>query len=146
MKERTRISIAKIFDSGCLLLLTNLLVLLLVSGSLQSLPGETTPQEVHENMTQSLQVISSRLLTAQVCVDTHVASSARQGLALAVRDVLLGLGVTVLLGHAEIDDMDDVGGLGRRAADEEVVRLDIAVDQVLLMNCLHARKLDRWDD
>lgn len=45
-------------------------------------------------------------------VDTHVASSARQGLALAVRDVLLGLGIAVLLGHTEINHVDDVGSLG----------------------------------
>lgn len=45
-------------------------------------------------------------------VDTHVASSARQGLALAVRDVLLGLGIAVLLGHTEINHVDDVSSLG----------------------------------
>ena len=78
-----------------------------------------------------------------MCVDTHVSSSTRQRLALAVRDVLLGLGVTVLLGHAEIDDVNDIGGLGPWAADEEVVGLDITVDQVLLVDCLHTRKLNK---
>lgn len=95
-----------------MLLLTNLLVLLLVGSSLQALPGKATPQEVHEDMTESFQVVTSRLLTTQMRVDTHVASSARQGLALAVRDVLLGLGIAVLLGHTEINHVDNVGSLG----------------------------------
>lgn len=75
-----------------------------------------------------------------MCVDTHVPSGSRQGFALTVGNVLLGLGVTVLLGHTEIDDVNDVGCLGRWAADEEVVGLDVAVDEVLLVDCLHARE------
>lgn len=75
-----------------------------------------------------------------MCVDTHVPSGARQGLALAVRDVLLGLRVAVLLGHTKVDDVNDVGGFGRGAANEEVVGLDIAVDEVLLVDGLHPRE------
>lgn len=56
--ELTRISVAKFFDSGGLLLLTDLLVLLLVGGSLQTLPGKTAAQEVHENMTEGLEIIT----------------------------------------------------------------------------------------
>lgn len=73
-----------------------------------------------------------------MCVDAHVSCCARQRFALSVGDVLLGLGVAVLLGHAEVDDVDDVGRLGARAADEEVVGLDVAVDEVLLVDCLYA--------
>lgn len=75
-----------------------------------------------------------------MCVDTHVPGRARQRFALTVGNVLLRLGITVLLGHAEVDDVDDVGGLGRRTTDEEVVGLDVAVDEILLVDCLDARE------
>jgi hypothetical protein len=52
--------------------------------------------------------------------------------------MLLGLWITVLLRHAEVDDVDDIGGLGTWAANEEVVWLDVAVDEVLLVDGLHA--------
>lgn len=75
-----------------------------------------------------------------MCVDTHVPRGTRQGFALTVGDVLLGLRITVLLSHAKIDDVDDVGSLGGWAADKEVVGLDVTVDQILLVDCLHARE------
>lgn len=75
-------------------------------------------------------------------VDTHITGRSRQRLAFSVRDVLLRLGITVLLRHAEIDDVDHVGALGAWSADKEVVRLDIAVDEVLLVNGLHPRQLN----
>lgn len=137
----TRESIAKVLDQSGLLLLTNLLVLLLVSGSFQALPGEPSAKEVHENVTQSLQVVSSRLLTTKMGVDAHVTGGSRETLSLSVGDVLLRLGVAVLLGHAEVDYMNDVGSLGLRATNQEVVGLDVAVDEVLLVDSLHSRQL-----
>ena len=95
-------------------------------------------------------------------VDAHVSRRPAQALALPVRDVLLRLRVPVLLGHPKVNDVDHcartrtsvtvashreraaqrtVGVLRARAADEEVVGLDIAVDQVLLVHGLHAREL-----
>lgn len=74
-------------------------------------------------------------------VDAHVTGCSRQGLALAVGNVLLGLRIAVLLSHAEIDDMDDIGGLGAGPTDEEIVGLDIAVYEVLLVDCLDAGEL-----
>lgn len=67
-------SVAKILNSSGLLLLTDLLVLLLVSSSLQPLPGKATTEEVHENVTESLQIVSSGLLTTQMGIDGHVTS------------------------------------------------------------------------
>ena len=76
-----------------------------------------------------------------MCVYTHVARGSRQTLALAVRDVLLRLGVAVLLGHPKVDHIYRVGVLGARPPDQKVVWLDVAVDQALLMYALHARNL-----
>ena len=76
-------------------------------------------------------------------VDTHVTSGTRERLAFSVRDVLLRLGVTVLLRHTKVDDVDDIGALGAGAADKEVVGLDVAVDEVLLVDGLDTRQLGR---
>ncbi|SRR6266403_1080706 len=43
--------------------------------------------------------------SAQVSVNTHVSRSSTQALAFTVRDVLLCLWITVLLGHPKIHDM-----------------------------------------
>lgn len=74
-------------------------------------------------------------------VDAHVPSGTGERFSLAIGDVLLGLGVAVLLGHAEIDNMDDIRGLGLGAADQEVIRFDITVNEVLLMDGLNPRQL-----
>lgn len=54
--------------------------------------------------------MTRRHTSAKVRVDAHVPCSAAQALALSVGDVLFGLWVTVLLGHTEIDDVDDYKG------------------------------------
>lgn len=71
-------AITEVLDSSGLLLLSNLLVLLLVGRSLESLPWKSSSQEIHENMSQCLEIVSSRLFSAQVSVDTHVSCSTRQ--------------------------------------------------------------------
>ena len=54
--------------------------------------------------------------------------------------MLLGFRITVLLGHAEVDHMDDILALAVRSANEEVVGLDVAVYEVLLVDCLDSRQ------
>lgn len=75
-------------------------------------------------------------------VDTHVTRCARQRLAFTIGDVLLRLGISVLFGHAKVDDMDNIGDLGVRTANEEVVGFDIPIDHVLFVDRLHSRQLD----
>jgi len=143
MRKRTWETIAEVLDRGRLLLLPNLLVLLLVSGSLETLPRQSAAQEVHEDVAKSLEIVTTRLFAPKVGVDAHVTRRSRERLAFPVRDVLLRLGVTVLLGHAEVDNVDNVGALRARAADEEVVGLDVPVDEVLLVDGLDPRQLHR---
>ncbi len=94
-----------------------------------------------------------------MCVDTHISGRPAQTLPLSVRYVLLGFGVSILLGHAEINDMHDwmmclrrwieewewaeltVGTLGAWTPYEEVIRLNIAVDEVLLVDGLYSGEL-----
>jgi hypothetical protein len=77
------------------------------------------------------------LLASQMSVDAHVTSGTGKRLTFPVGDVLLRLGVAVLLRHSEVYDVDDVGALGARTADQEVVGLDVAVDEILLVDSLH---------
>lgn len=74
-------------------------------------------------------------------VDAHVSSRAGQRLALAVGNVLFCFGVTILFGHTEVDDMDDIGGLRSGTANQKVIGLDITVDEVLFVDGLDAGKL-----
>lgn len=105
-------AIAEFGNWRSLLLLSNLLVLLLVGRSLESLPWQTSAKEVHEDVAESLEIVTARLLTAEMGVDRHVASGSGKRLSLAIWDVLLGLWVAVLLGHAEVNGVDDISRLG----------------------------------
>lgn len=49
---------AEVLDGSRLLLLANLLVLLFVRSRLQALPRQTAAQEVHEDVAQSLEVVT----------------------------------------------------------------------------------------
>ena len=80
-----------------MLFFTNLFVFLLVCGSLETLPWETAAQKVHKDVAKSLEIVTTRLLAAQMRVDRHVTGRAREGLAFAVRNVHLSLRIAVLL-------------------------------------------------
>ncbi len=72
-------------------------------------------------------------------VDRHVPGGAAQGLLFPVRDVLLGPGVPVPLGHAEIHHVHLVLVGHAPAADQEVVRLDVPVYEIVLVHPLDQR-------
>ena len=55
--------------------------------------------------------------------------------------MLLGLWISVLLSHAKIDNMNDIRPFSARTANEEIVGLYIAIDEVLFVDRLHAREL-----
>ena len=54
--------------------------------------------------------------------------------------MLLCLWVAILLCHAEVDDMNDAQRLAARPPNQEIIRLDIAVNQILLVDCLYSGK------
>lgn len=116
------------------LLLHDPVVLLLLGRSLEALPGQGATEEVHEDVSEGLQVITTSLLNAQVSVDGRVTSSTRKVLVLPVRDMEMGLGVPVLLRKTKIDDVDLVPALAD--AHEEVVGLDVTVDEVTRVDVL----------
>ena len=51
--------------------------------------------------------MGNRRTSSQVSVDAHVSRRSTQTLAFAVRYVLLRLGVTILLGHSKVHDVDN---------------------------------------
>ena len=53
------------------------------------------------------------LLNAQVCVDAGIAGCACEVLVFAVGDVHMRLGITVLFGQSEVDEMHLVGLLAQ---------------------------------
>lgn len=89
-------------------------------------------------MPDGFQVVSARLLDTLVRVDRCVARRAGQVLAVLVGDVL-ALRIFKALGKPEINDVDLVFSLVR-SSDEEVVWLDIAVDNSLLVHLLDAHQ------
>ena len=74
-------------------------------------------------------------------VDRHVSCCTGKRLAFSIGNVLLGLGISILLCHAEVDHVNNIGRFRVGSADEEVVRLDVSVDEVLLVYCLDAGEL-----
>ena len=138
--ELVRIALTEHLDGRVPLGLTYLLVPLLERVGLQALPGQRAAQKVHEHVAEGFEVVAATLLLAQMCVDAHVARGARQRLVLPVGYVLVGLRVDVGLGQAEVNDVYNMLTACRVPADEEVLRLDVAVDQVLGMHVLHAGK------
>jgi len=46
-----------------------------------------------------------------------------------------------LLGHAEVNDVNDVGSFRVGPAYQKVVGLDVSIDQVLFVDSLYSRKL-----
>lgn len=74
-------------------------------------------------------------------VDAHISCRAGQRFPLAIGDVLLRLGISVLLCHAKIDNMDNVLRLARYLANQEVVGFDVTVDEVLLVDSLNSGQL-----
>lgn len=127
---------AEDLGGGGHLLLHDAVVLLLLSGSLEALPGQRAAAEVEHHVTKGLHIVTTRLLDTQVGIDTGVTSGTGQVLVLTVRNVEVSLGVTVLLGQTKVNNVDLVSTLAD--AHEEVVGLDIAVDEGLGVDVLDA--------
>jgi hypothetical protein len=74
-------------------------------------------------------------------IDAHITGGSAQALPLPVGNVLLGLWITILLGHAKVDDVNRIGRLCIWPPDQKIVGLDIAIDEVLFMYRLDPRQL-----
>ena len=87
-------------------------------------------------MTDSLEIVSPGLLNTLVGSNGGISGSSSEVLAVLVGDVV-ALGVLVALGETEIDNVNVVAG-GVLSTDQEIVRLDVSVDDPLLVNFFNA--------
>ncbi len=71
------ISAAEFLQRGLHLFLFDVIVLVILGLTWETLPRERASQEIQEHMANSLEIISSRLLYTFVCVDTGVSCCAR---------------------------------------------------------------------
>lgn len=85
------VALAQHLDRRGPLRVADLLVALLERFRLQALPRQRAAQEIHEHVTECLQVVPSRLLPPQVRVYRHVPRRARQRLMLPIWYVLIGI-------------------------------------------------------
>lgn len=88
---------------------------------------------------------NTRLTDAQMGVDGGVAGGAGEVLVLTVGDVLVRSCIAVLLGQAEVDDVDQVALLAE--PHQKVVGLDVSVNEVLGVDVLNPTDLqqdNRW--
>jgi len=132
-----RTSLAKSGDGDGLLLFHNELVLLGGRLGLESLPRQTSLEEVDQHVTDGFEIISAGLLDTQVIVDGSVTRSTGERSTLALGDVLEGSGVTVSLGQTEINAVDKVA-VAAASVRDKVGGFDIAMDQVTGVHQLDA--------
>ena len=121
------------------LLALNVIVFFVFGASWETLPRKRTAQEVKKHVADGLEIIAAGLLVADVSVDGGIPRRAGKILALTERDVL-SFGVLVALGEAEVDDVDVIFR-SFAAANQEVVWLDVAMDDSLLVHLLDAADL-----
>lgn len=132
--EFGRVALAQLLGRGRHLAVHDALIFLLLGVGLEALPGERAPDEVHEDVAERFQVVAAALLNANVSVDRGITGSSGQVLVLTVGDVLMGARIAILLGKAEIDNVND--RLTLPQSNEEVVGLNISMDEGLCMNIL----------
>ena len=121
------------------LLLHDTIVHLLLRSSLETLPGKGTSKEMYQDVSKRFEIIATSLLDTQVRVDGDVTGSSSGVLVLLVRDVNIGPGVKELLGETEINDVDLM--VTPSDAHEEVVRFNIAVNEMSRVNIFDTRNL-----
>ena len=136
---------------GCRdLLIFDSIILVILVFALKTLPRQRSLQEVDEDETDGLEVVTPTLLDAKMCIDTCIARRTRQRLVVLVGNVLTSLGIAIALRQAEVDDVNDV--LLLPVANEEVVGLHVAMNKMVVVQelealdhlvCNHKSGLDR---
>ena len=86
--EFVRLVTTEFFDGDLLLLFLDGGVLLGLRSTRETLPRQRATQEVEDDVTDSLEVITSRLLVTQMGVDRGIAGRSREVLAVTEGNVL----------------------------------------------------------
>lgn len=122
-------SLAEGGDGDRLLLFHDKLVLLGGRLGLESLPWKTSLEEVNQDVTNGLKIVTTGLFDTQVIIDGSITRSTGQRSTLTLGNVLKGSGVTVSLRQTEINAVDEVT-VSAASVSDKVGGLDITVDQV----------------
>lgn len=129
----------ELVNRDLLLFAFDVVVLLVLGASRKTLPGQGTAQEVQKHVTNGLEIISARLLVADVRVERGVSGGSCEVFAFFERN-MLALRIFVAFGETEVNDVDIVFGcLG--CANQEVVRLDVSVNNPFFVDFLNAQNL-----
>jgi len=136
LRELTGTPLAQRGDGDGLLLLHDKLILLRGALGLESLPGKTSFEEVHEDVSDGFEIVATGLFHPQVIVDRGVTGGTREGPSLALGDVLEGAGVTVTFRQSEINAVHKVPRTA--SVRDEVSRLDITMDEMATVHDLNA--------
>lgn len=129
--ELLGVPLTQILNAGNGLLDLYLFILFLLGLGWKPLPREASADKVHKHYADLLKVIPSGLLDAKVSVQTRIPSCSCQRLVIFERDVTSGFWIFVALGQPKVDHVQDV--LILPTANEEVVRLDVPVQEAVLM-------------
>ena len=136
LAELAGVTAAELFKTRLNLLLLDVIVLLVLGATGQTLPRQLTLDEVEQDVADRLQIVTSGLLNALVGGNGGVSGGTGQVLAILVGNVL-AIAVLVALCETEINNVDVVTGR-IRTTDKEVIRLDITMDNALLVDLLNA--------
>ena len=128
------VSLAQLFRAGGHFAVHDALVLLFLGVGLESLPGERPADKVHENIAEGFQIVPTALLNANVGVDRCITGRSGKILVLAVRNVLVGTGIAVLLGQPKVDNVNDRLALAQ--PNQKIIRLDITMNKGLGVHIL----------
>jgi len=117
---------AELLEGRLDLLLLDVVIFLVLAAAWQSLPWKHALNQIKEDVANSLEIVSARLLNALVGVNRRVSCSSGQVLSVLVWN-MLSLAVHVALGQTEIDDVDVVP-CRVVAANQEVVWLNVSMN------------------
>ena len=127
---------AKVIDRDLLLLFLDIGILFSFGSARKTLPRESSFEEVDQDMTYSLKIISSRLFVPDMSVDRSVSSCTREILTISERDVL-PIGGFVTFGKTKINDINCILGLFS-SSDHKVIWFYISMDDSLLVHHLNS--------
>ena len=127
---------AQVFDACDGLLDLNLLILFFLCFGWKTLPRQSTSNEVHQDDAYLLKVVSASLFNAEMRIQTGIPSCSSQRLIIFKGDVSARFGIFVSLGKTEIDNVNYM--LLLLNADKKVIRLDVSMQEAILMDILDA--------
>jgi len=85
--EFVRVTTAELFEGRLNLFLLNVVILFVLRATRETLPGQTSLQEVKEDMADGFEIVTAALLNALVRVNGGVAGGSSQVFAVFVGDV-----------------------------------------------------------